>query len=263
VPGGQSPGHVPPEGQAASLRHELLDRLLLRPPLGRDQEGRQRAEGDDAGADQDRRVHAVHERLTALVAALAGEHRGQHGDAEHSAQLADGVVGPGRDALLLRPHRRQHHVRDRCEEHRHPDARQDERDHQLGVGRVRLGDHSDPRQRHSLHRQAGADNRLRRNAIRQRSRDRCDEHRRERPRQDPQARSERRVALHRLEELRERLVETRRMPCASASTADYESGKGTHRGSSLALETELQDECGRLPTKPFYQANSAGTRPST
>ena len=65
-------------------------------PAGNPERG-QSAEPDDHGADEHRRVHPVHECLSAGIAAHVGEHRRQHGDAEHAAQLADGVVGT--DAL--------------------------------------------------------------------------------------------------------------------------------------------------------------------
>ena len=61
----------------------------------------------------------------------------------------------------------------------------------------------DPGERERLQRQARADDQLGADPVGQRARDRRDEHRRERPRQDPQPGAERRVALHGLEELRE------------------------------------------------------------
>ena len=62
------------------------------------------ADGDRA--DGQGRDDAVRERLRRSVAALRAEHRGQDGDAEHAADLADGVGGAGRLALLLAAARR-------------------------------------------------------------------------------------------------------------------------------------------------------------
>ena len=82
--------------------------LLCRDPPGpRDGERGHRAEGHDDGADEHGRHHAVDEGLRAGEAALAGEDGRQDGHAEDAAQLADGVAGARRLALLLRPHRAQ------------------------------------------------------------------------------------------------------------------------------------------------------------
>ena len=132
--------HAPdPDGRASyaasgcgSMPTVASDR---RGPAGNPERG-QSAEPDDYGADEHRRVHPVHECLSAGIAAHVGEHRRQHGDAEHAAQLADGVVGTRRLALLLAAHRGQHDVRGRREEQRHPDARHDEGCDQLEYGVV-------------------------------------------------------------------------------------------------------------------------------
>ena len=190
-------------GRADSVPPGPRERRAARPPRaaartprpaapargpGRDRERGDRAEADGDRADQDRRVHAVDERLTALVAALAGEDRRQHRDAEDAAELADRVVGARRDPLLLRPHGREDEVRDRGEEQRHArsPAMMNGAD-QLRIRRVRR---RRPRPIHAerdrLQREPDADDQLRRDPVGQRAGDRRDEHRRQRPRQDPQ-----------------------------------------------------------------------------
>ena len=51
------------------------------------------ADCDEPRADHDRGIYAIDELLTRAIAAVDGEHRGEHGDAEHAAELADRVVG--------------------------------------------------------------------------------------------------------------------------------------------------------------------------
>src|SRR6187397_2004424 len=79
------------------------ERLRLDPPGadGRDREGCNRTEPHYNRADPERRSHSIDERLAGLVAPLAGEDRGKHGDTEHAAELADRVVRAGGLALLL------------------------------------------------------------------------------------------------------------------------------------------------------------------
>ena len=71
------------------------------------------------------------------------------------------------------------------------------------VRRRRRRDGRDPAERDRLQRQPDAEDPLGADPVGHRTGERGDEHRRERPRQDPQARAERRVALHGLEELRQ------------------------------------------------------------
>ena len=195
----------PPRPGSACVGHRRERLRLRRPPRadGRDRERCDGAEPDDDGADPEGRRHPVDERLVGRVAAVAGEDRGQHGDAEDAAELADRVVGAGGLALLLAPDRREDEVRHRREEQRHADAGEHERHDQGDVGRRRRRDERDPAERDRLQRQPDAEDPLRAHPVGHRAGERGDEHRRERPRQDPQARAERRVALHGLEELRQ------------------------------------------------------------
>ena len=78
---------------------------------------------DEDRPDEDRRDDAVDEGLRAGIRAGPREDRGEDRDAEHAAELADRVAGSGRLAFLLRPDRAEQHVRDRCEEEAHADAR--------------------------------------------------------------------------------------------------------------------------------------------
>ena len=129
------------------------DGCCATPPGGRDRKRRDRAQRDDRRSHVHRRDGAVGERLRAVVPADPGEDGGQHGDAEHAAELADRVVGSRRLAFLLRPHGREDDVRHGREEQRHPDARQDERDDQLAVRDGRGGDRGDPAESDGLERE--------------------------------------------------------------------------------------------------------------
>src|SRR5262249_59195544 len=86
-----------------------------------------RPAGDDRGADEDGGARPVRERLARLVAAGVGEDRGQYGDAENAADLADRVRRPRRLAFLLGRNRAEDDVGDRGEEERHAGAGEDER----------------------------------------------------------------------------------------------------------------------------------------
>src|SRR6266545_2851141 len=61
-----------------------------------DHERSERSDCDDPGTDEQGRVHPVDEVLARAVAADVGEDRGEHRHPEHTAQLADCVVGAGR-----------------------------------------------------------------------------------------------------------------------------------------------------------------------
>ena len=75
-----------------------------------------------AAPTHDRAGHAVGERLRRRVGAVGGEHRGQHGDAERAADLADRVGRARGLAGLLRADRAEHGVGRRREHQRHAGA---------------------------------------------------------------------------------------------------------------------------------------------
>ena len=102
------------------------------------------ADRDERRADHDRGIHAIDELLTGAVAALAGEDRGEHGDAEHAAELADRVVGARCLSFLFTADGRQDDVGDGREEQRHANAREGERADELGVGGGGRRDRRDP-----------------------------------------------------------------------------------------------------------------------
>ena len=75
-------------------------RPRLRAAAHGDRERGDGADADDGRADPDGRRQPVDEGRAGPVAAVAREDRGEHGDAEDAAELADRVVGAGRLALL-------------------------------------------------------------------------------------------------------------------------------------------------------------------
>src|SRR3990170_5114376 len=139
------------------LRHELLlglgHRSRDRPPLARDEQGDDGADPNRHSSDPERRNEPVTEGRRRLVTTRPGEDRRQNRDPEDTTDLTDCVVRAGRLALFLRPHRREHDVGDRGEEHRHSDARQDERPDQTRVADGRRRDCRDPRQTDRLQRE--------------------------------------------------------------------------------------------------------------
>src|SRR5439155_4375924 len=112
----------PDAGRLTLRRLERDFRRVLAAPA-RNRERREGADADECGTDPDRRREAVDERGPAGVAAVVGEHRSEDGDSEDAAELADGVVGARRLALLFGAYSAKDDVRDRREEERHPDPR--------------------------------------------------------------------------------------------------------------------------------------------
>ena len=103
-------------------------------PLAGDEQGDQRARGEHRRADPRRARQAVGEGLRRRVGAVGGEHRGQHGDAQRPADLADRVRRARGLTGLLRADGVQDRVGRRREHQRHARAGQDERDHERAVG---------------------------------------------------------------------------------------------------------------------------------
>ena len=90
----------------------------------------QRCDGsdrDNGRANPHRRDESVHISLRIEVRAVGREHGRQDGDAEDATNLADRVVGAGGLAFLVAANRGEDDVGDRCEEHAHAGAADDER----------------------------------------------------------------------------------------------------------------------------------------
>lgn len=104
-------------GRRGSEFRWLLCLVGLVPPRG--EERGDGAHGDDGGADVEGGRDAVDEGVAGVVAAVAREERGQHGDAEYSAELTDRIVGSRRPTLPVRLDRGEATFGDRYEVHRH------------------------------------------------------------------------------------------------------------------------------------------------
>src|SRR5438270_8823962 len=106
----------PPRGPLPMTLRRLERELgcVLTAPT-RDRERGKGADADEGGTDPDGRRQSVHERGPARVAAVVREHRGEDGDSEDTAELADRVVGARGLTLLFRPHGAEDDVRDRRE----------------------------------------------------------------------------------------------------------------------------------------------------
>src|SRR3954454_16251643 len=81
-----------PARDAGARRDErglVDDRDRLGSPAALDRGRGEGADGDGRRADHHGGIHAVDELLPRAVAAVDGEHGGQHGDTEHTAKLAD------------------------------------------------------------------------------------------------------------------------------------------------------------------------------
>ncbi len=87
------------------------------------------------------------------VRARAAEHRGEHGDAENAAHLADGVGRPRGLSRLVGRDRGEHGARRRGEDHRHAAAGEDEGADHRAVGHRRVEDGGEPGEGHGLQRQ--------------------------------------------------------------------------------------------------------------
>ncbi len=181
----------------------LVGERLGRRPLPRDQQREHGSDADDDRADPERRHETVREGGRRLVPSAAREDRGEHGDSEHASDLPNRVVCTGRLALLLGPNRREDDVRHRREEERHADTGEYEGSHERDVADRRRGDVGDPAQSDRLQREPQRHQRTSADPVGQRTRDRCHEHRHDRPGEDTEPGLERRVPLRGLEELRQ------------------------------------------------------------
>jgi len=178
-------------------------RRLGSPLAARDHERGRRAEEDDRRADPEGGHHPVDERLAGRVAPVVRPDGSEHGHTEHSAELANRVLRARGLALLLGPNRGEDDVRHRRPEHRHPDTRDHERHDKVPVRSRRCRDRRERAEPAGLQRQSDAHQPRAADPVGESAGDRRDEHRHDRPREDAQARAERRVALHGLEELRQ------------------------------------------------------------
>ena len=177
-------GH-PTRHAAAALDLRCLGRGLATP---RDEQGCRGADRDDRGAEVEGRGDAVDEAVGGLVAAVVGEDRGQHRDAEDAAELADRVVGARCLTLFVGLDRGEDDVGDGREVHRHPDAGEGEGNDDARVGQRRREDGSDPGEAGRLEGEAGGHDRAAADPVGEQSGDRGDQDRHRRPGQDPKAR---------------------------------------------------------------------------
>ena len=154
-------------------------------------------------------------------------------------------------------HRREHEVRHRREEQRHPDAGEDERDDQRAVRRRGRGrDDGDPAERDRLQRQPDAEDPLRADPSDIAPANGAMNIGASVHGQDPQARAERRVALDGLEELRQQ--EDR-----AEHPEEHEQGREVReRERSVAEEAHRQHRCGARSSHATNAATSAKPRPN-
>ena len=127
----------PRPGSATGLR-------LGRARLAGDEQGEQRADGQHRRADPRRARHAVGEGLRRGVGAVGGEHRGEHGDAERAADLADRVRRAGGLAGLLGRTAASTALAVGANTSAMPVPAEDERDDERAVGDVGRRDRREP-----------------------------------------------------------------------------------------------------------------------
>ena len=194
------------------------------------------------------------EAVGGLVAAVVGEDRGQHRDAEHAAELADRVVGARCLTFFLGLDRGEDDVGDGREVHRHPDAGEREGNDDARVGQRRRQDGSDPGEAGCLECEAGGHDRAAADPVGEQPGDRGDQDRHRRPGQDAKARLKRRGALHGLEVLGEQ-EDRAEHPDEHEQRGDVGRGEG-----AVAEEAHRQHRrrCAELPEDEQCEDGRAG-----